>query len=194
MSLEYDVAIVGAGDVGAAIARELARFELRIVLIDGGDVGAGTSKANTAILHTGFDAKPGTLEAGLVARGHELLLDYAAQAGIPIERTGALLVAWNDEQLARLPAIADERPPLRVRAGARGAAPTSSMPRAAPRTGRAGGRSRCPTSSSSAPGRRRSPTPRRRSLAGVELRRDERVTDLARLASRLAGRDLARER
>jgi glycerol-3-phosphate dehydrogenase len=74
-------------------------------LIDRGDVGAGTSKANTAILHTGFDAQPGSLEARLVARGHDLLLAYAAETGIPIERTGALLVAWDDEQLARLAAI-----------------------------------------------------------------------------------------
>jgi glycerol-3-phosphate dehydrogenase len=103
---DYDVAIVGAGDVGAAIARELSRFDLRIALVEAGrDVGAGTSKANTAILHTGFDAKPGTLEARLVARGHDLLLAYAAQVGVPLERTGALLVAWNDEQVARLPAI-----------------------------------------------------------------------------------------
>jgi glycerol-3-phosphate dehydrogenase len=102
---QYDVAIVGGGDVGAAIARELARFELRIGLFDAGDVGGGTSKANTAILHTGFDAKPGTLEAALVARGRELLLAYADEVGIPYEPTGALLVAWNDEELARLPAI-----------------------------------------------------------------------------------------
>jgi glycerol-3-phosphate dehydrogenase len=101
----FDLAIIGAGDVGAAIARELARFELDLVMIDGGDVGAGTSKANTAILHTGFDAKPGTLEAKLVARGHDLLLGYADEVGIPIERIGALLVAWDSEQLARLPAI-----------------------------------------------------------------------------------------
>jgi glycerol-3-phosphate dehydrogenase len=105
---EYDVAIVGAGDVGAAIARELARFELRLALVEAGrDVGAGTSKANTAILHTGFDAKPGTLEARLVARGHDLLMAYAEEVGIPVERTGALLVAWTDEQLGRLPAIRD---------------------------------------------------------------------------------------
>jgi glycerol-3-phosphate dehydrogenase len=102
----YDVVIVGAGDVGAAIARELARFELRIALIEAGpDVGAGTSKANTAILHTGYDGKPGTLEARLVARGHDLLMAYADEVGIPIERTGALLVAWDDEQLARFGAI-----------------------------------------------------------------------------------------
>ena len=99
---EFDVAIVGAGDVGAAIARELARFQLRVVLFDAGDVGAGTSKANTAILHTGFDAGPGTLEAKLVPRGHALLSAYAEQVGIPVERTGALLVAWNEAELGRL--------------------------------------------------------------------------------------------
>ncbi len=104
----YDVAIVGAGDVGSAIARELARFDLRVALIEGGaDVGAGTSKANTAILHTGFDAKPGSLEARLVARGHDQLLAYAEEVGIPLERTGALLVAWDAEQFARFGAITE---------------------------------------------------------------------------------------
>src|SRR5712691_6485221 len=89
----YDVAVIGAGVVGAAIARELAGFRLRTVLIEAGsDVGAGTSKANTAILHTGFDAKPGTLEAHLVRRGHHLLGAYAAAVGIPVEPIGALLV------------------------------------------------------------------------------------------------------
>jgi glycerol-3-phosphate dehydrogenase len=103
---DYDVAIVGAGDVGSAIARELSRFDLRLALIEAGpDVGAGTSKANTAILHTGFDAKPGTLEARLVARGHDLLMAYADEVGIPVERTGALLVAWDDEQLGRFGAV-----------------------------------------------------------------------------------------
>jgi glycerol-3-phosphate dehydrogenase len=97
--MDRDVVIIGAGVVGAAIARELSRFELELTLLEGGpDVGAGTSKANTALLHTGFDAKPGTLEARLVARGHELLSEYAPRVGIPLERTGALLVAWNEEQ------------------------------------------------------------------------------------------------
>ena len=69
------------------------------------DIGDGTSKANTAILHTGFDAKPGTLESRLVARGYELLSQYATETGIPVERTGALLVAWTDEELAALPGL-----------------------------------------------------------------------------------------
>ena len=72
------------------------------------DVGAGTSKANTALLHTGFDAKPGTLEARLVPRGHALLSEYAPQVGIPLARVGALLVAWSAQQLAALSGIVEQ--------------------------------------------------------------------------------------
>jgi glycerol-3-phosphate dehydrogenase len=101
-----DVAVIGAGVVGTAIARTLARYELGLVLLDAApDVGTGTSKANTAILHTGFDAKPGSLESRLLRRGSALLRAYAAEAGIAVERTGALLVAWTGEQLAALPGI-----------------------------------------------------------------------------------------
>lgn len=102
----YDVVVVGAGAVGAATARALAGLDLRVALVEArSDVGAGTSKANTAILHTGFDATPGSLEATLVRRGYELLGAYAAQTGIPVERTGALLVAWTQEQVDTLPAL-----------------------------------------------------------------------------------------
>jgi len=101
-----DVAVIGAGVVGTAIARTLARYALDCVLVDAAsDVGTGTSKANTAILHTGFDAKPGSLESRLLSRGSDLLRSYAAAAGIPVERTGALLIAWTPEQSAALPAI-----------------------------------------------------------------------------------------
>jgi glycerol-3-phosphate dehydrogenase len=101
-----DVAIVGAGVVGTAIARELSRYQLSVVLLDAAnDVGTGTTKANTAILHTGFDAVPGSLESRLLRRGSDLLRDYAARAGIPVERTGALLVAWTAEQASALPGI-----------------------------------------------------------------------------------------
>lgn len=105
----YDVAVVGGGIVGCAIARELAGYDLSVAVLEArDDVGDGTSKANTAILHTGFDAKPGTLESRLVRRGHELLGAYAEVTGIPVERTGALLVAWNDEELAALPGLKDK--------------------------------------------------------------------------------------
>jgi glycerol-3-phosphate dehydrogenase len=105
----YDVAVVGGGVVGCAVARLLSHHDLSVVLVEAGpDVGAGTSKANTAILHTGFDATPGSLEARLVARGYELLRAYAPTVGISIETTGALLVAWDDEQAARLPQLKDK--------------------------------------------------------------------------------------
>jgi glycerol-3-phosphate dehydrogenase len=103
-----DVVIIGAGVVGTAIARTLAQYLLDVVLVEAAcDVGTGTSKANTAILHTGFDAKPGSLESRLLSRGSGLLRSYAAAAGIPVERTGALLVAWTPEQAAALPSIAE---------------------------------------------------------------------------------------
>lgn len=103
----YDVTVVGAGVVGTAIARELAgHHRLRVALVEAsGDVGDGTSKANTAILHTGFDAVPGSLESRLVREGQRLLAAYAAESGIPVEPVGALLVAWDDEQLAALPGL-----------------------------------------------------------------------------------------
>lgn len=112
----FDVLIVGAGVVGTAIARALSRMRrrgsglaLRICLVDEAeDVGARTSKANTAILHTGFDATPGTLESGLVRRGYDLLGAYAAAADIAVERTGAILLAWDDVQLAALPALREK--------------------------------------------------------------------------------------
>ncbi len=104
-----DVLIVGAGVVGTAIARTLARYDLDCIVADAGnDVGTGTTKANTAILHTGFDAVPGSLESTLVRRGAELLRGYAKQAGIPLERTGALLVAWSAEQHAELAGIEEK--------------------------------------------------------------------------------------
>jgi glycerol-3-phosphate dehydrogenase len=102
----FDVAIVGAGAVGCAAARELSLRGARCALIEAGpDVGAGTSKANTAILHSGFDAKPGTTEAPLVARGYELLSEYAGRVGVPAARPGALMVAWDAEQRDALEGI-----------------------------------------------------------------------------------------
>lgn len=103
----YDVTVVGAGVVGSAIARELAgHHHLRVALVEAsGDVGDGTSKANTAILHTGFDAVPGSLESRLVREGQRLLAAYAAESGIPVEPVGALLVAWDDDQLNALPGL-----------------------------------------------------------------------------------------
>lgn len=104
-----DVAVIGAGVVGTAVARELARRGCSVNIIEAGsDVGAGTSKANTAILHTGFDATPDSLESRLVRRGHDLLYEYASTSGIAVERSNALMVAWNEEQLAQLDVVVEK--------------------------------------------------------------------------------------
>jgi glycerol-3-phosphate dehydrogenase len=103
---EVDVAVIGGGVVGCAVARELAGYQVSLALLEAGaDVGEGTSKANTAILHTGFDAVPGSLESELVARGYALLSGYSATVGIPVERTGAVLVAWTGADLDALPGL-----------------------------------------------------------------------------------------
>ena len=102
----FDVAVIGAGVVGAAVARELSMYRLSCALIEGaGDVGASTSKANTAILHTGFDAEPGTLEARLLPRGHDRLKAFADEAGIAVEPTGAIMVAWTTEEVDQLDSV-----------------------------------------------------------------------------------------
>ena len=101
-----DVVVVGAGIVGAALARALAGTRQSVTLVEArDDVGDGTRQANTALLHTGFDATPGTVESRLVARGYDLLGDYAEQTGIPVERTGAMLVAWTTEEVHALPGL-----------------------------------------------------------------------------------------
>ena len=70
----YDVAIIGAGVTGSAIARELSRYQANICVIDREeDVCGGTSKANSAIIHAGFDAAPGSLKARLYVRGNQMM-------------------------------------------------------------------------------------------------------------------------
>ncbi len=106
MDQVHDVVVIGMGVVGAAISRALAGHELDVVAVEArGDVGDGTSKANTAILHTGFDAGPGSLESALVHDGYHLLRDYCARTGIPMQTTSALLVAWDVDQVDSLPAL-----------------------------------------------------------------------------------------
>jgi L-2-hydroxyglutarate oxidase LhgO len=106
---QFDITVIGAGVVGAAVARRLSGVGRSVALLEAkSDIGAVTSKANTALLHTGFDAVPGTLEAQLVRTGYELLKSYAQQRGIALARTGAVLVAWTPEEYAALPALGEK--------------------------------------------------------------------------------------
>ena len=101
----YDVAIVGAGVVGSAIARELAKFKVSACVIEKDeDVCNGTSKANSAIVHAGFDAKPGRLKAKLNVRGNEMMDELSKELDFPFKRNGSLVVCTKDQD----PALLDE--------------------------------------------------------------------------------------
>jgi glycerol-3-phosphate dehydrogenase len=102
----FDVAIVGAGVVGCAVARRFALAGARVIVIEKGpDILSGASKANSAILHTGFDAPPDSLEWTLVRAGHEEYLAIRDSLNLPLLRTGALLCAWTGDEAAKLEAI-----------------------------------------------------------------------------------------
>lgn len=102
----FDVAIIGAGVVGCAMFRAFVLAGARCILIEKDtDIISGSSKANSAILHTGFDADPGSLESRCMKAGYRIYVDIHADLNLPLLRTGALLVAWNAGELAQLPAI-----------------------------------------------------------------------------------------
>ena len=99
----YDVVIIGAGVIGSAIARELSRYQANICVIEKEeDVCNGTSKANSAIIHAGFDAKPGSLKAKLNVRGNELMDDLSKELDIPFKRNGSLVVCTKDQDRSGL--------------------------------------------------------------------------------------------
>ena len=101
----YDVAIVGAGVVGSAIARELSKYKVNACVIERDeDVCNGTSKANSAIVHAGFDATPGTLKAKLNVRGNEMMDQLSKDLDFPFKRNGSLVVCTKDQD----PALLDE--------------------------------------------------------------------------------------
>lgn len=96
----YDVAIVGAGVVGCCIARELSRFDAKVVVLEAGlDVADVTSRANSAIVHAGYDPVPGTLKAKYNVWGSELYPKWAEDLGFQYENNGALIVAFNDDDM-----------------------------------------------------------------------------------------------
>lgn len=100
----FDVAVIGAGVVGCAIARRFALSGARVVIIEKAvDILDGASKGNSGILHTGFDAPVGSLEQSCVAAGYAEYLSIHGRLGLPLIRAGALVIAWSDEEEALLP-------------------------------------------------------------------------------------------
>ena len=95
----YDVIIIGAGVTGAAAARELSRYKLSVCVLEKEeDVCCGTSKANSAIVHAGFDAETGTLKARFNVRGSEMMEELARDLDIPYKRNGAMVVCINESE------------------------------------------------------------------------------------------------
>lgn len=95
----YDVVIIGAGVSGCAAARELSRYELQICVVDmEEDVCCGTSKANSAIVHAGFDAQSGTLMAKLNVEGSRMMEALSKELDFPYKQNGALVVCVNDNE------------------------------------------------------------------------------------------------
>ena len=102
---DYDVIIIGAGVSGCAIARELAKGKLRIAVLEAkSDVCEGTSKANSGIVHAGYDAVPGTLKAKLNVRGNEMMEELSKKLDFPFRRNGSLVLCFAEDGMPGLEA------------------------------------------------------------------------------------------
>ena len=107
--LKTDVVVIGAGAVGCAVARELSKYEVNVIVVDKNeDVGGDASKSNSAIIHTGYDATPGTLESQLVVAANPMYDEICQDLDVPFARIGAILPAITQEQFDKLPEIKEK--------------------------------------------------------------------------------------
>lgn len=99
----YDVAIIGGGVIGAAVAYELSKYSLSVCVIEKeNDIAMGTTKANSGIIHAGYDPEPGTLMARLNVRGSELTEQFCAQSSVPYDKCGSVVVAFDTQDLEHI--------------------------------------------------------------------------------------------
>ena len=98
-----DFVIIGAGVVGGFVARALSRYDVSVMMLEKeNDVAMGATRANSAIVHAGYDAKEGTLKALLNVRGSEMMEKACSELGVKYKRNGSLVVGFNDEDRAHL--------------------------------------------------------------------------------------------
>ena len=101
--MSYDVAIIGAGVSGAMVARELSRYNIKVALVEKcSDMAMGTTKANSAIVHAGFDAMPGTLKARLNVEGTAAMPGLCETLHVPFKPIGSYVVAFSNEEVETL--------------------------------------------------------------------------------------------
>lgn len=96
----FDVTVIGAGVVGGMIARELTKYDLKVCILEKeNDVAMGASRANSGIVHAGFDAKEGSMKALMNVRGNEMMEDITKELGVKYKNNGSLVVGFNDEDM-----------------------------------------------------------------------------------------------
>lgn len=99
----YDVAIIGAGITGTALARELSKYNLKIIVLEkSNDIANGSTKANSGIIHAGYDALPGTLKAKLNVEGNAMYDSLCKELDVEFKRCGSLVVAFNEEEALKI--------------------------------------------------------------------------------------------
>ena len=104
----YDVLIIGSGVSGASCAYMLSKYDLKVAVLDkSNDIANGTTKANSAIIHAGFDPAPDTLMAKLNVRGVELAKEIAAKLDVPINNCGSLVLAFDEGDLEHIRKLYD---------------------------------------------------------------------------------------
>ena len=106
MRVRFDIAVIGGGVVGLAVLRRFAMAGLKCVLLErGADILSGASKGNSALLHTGFDAPPKSLELRCMRTGYKEYLNIRDKLNLPLIESSGLVVAWTEDELAALPEI-----------------------------------------------------------------------------------------
>ena len=97
---QFDVVIVGAGVAGCCTARQAARYNMSVLVVEAGlDVAEGASRANSAIVHAGYDPKPGTAKARFNVAGSKMYPQWAEELGFPFARNGSMVLAFSEEEM-----------------------------------------------------------------------------------------------
>ncbi|MCE5301472.1 MAG: NAD(P)/FAD-dependent oxidoreductase [Spirochaetia bacterium] len=109
MKNKYDVVIIGSGIIGSLTARYLSRYNLSVLVVEKEiDVGMCPSSANSAIIHAGYDPKPGTMKAEMNAKGNRIWHSLAPELGIVFEKTGSLVVATSEDDVSKLKQLQEQ--------------------------------------------------------------------------------------